>query len=141
MMTGAPSAPIALWGINVVGSLLLGIVTGAALPRRARLAVGTGLLGSFTSYSALAAFTADSAGANALASVWASALSLALTSVVVGVAAAAAGLALGARARNGGRNGGVGAPEHSRGKVGAPEHGERHDALGQDRASQHGAVR
>lgn len=90
MMVGVPDAPLALWSINVVGSLLLGVVTGAALPRRARLTLGTGLLGSFTSYSALAAFTAGGA------------LVSALLSVVAGVLVAAAGLAVGARARSGG---------------------------------------
>lgn len=90
LMAGVPDAPLALWSINVVGSLLLGVVTGAALPQRARLTLGTGLLGSFTSYSALAAFTAGGA------------LVSALLSVVAGVLAAGAGMAVGAQARSGG---------------------------------------
>lgn len=142
MTTGASDAPLALWGINVVGSLLLGVVTGAALPLRARLAVGTGLLGSFTSYSALATFTADGVKASA----WASALS----SVVVGVVAAAAGLALGARARGGVGTGAAvaaGTPERGVPLHVGPHDGAAHsippcspqDGLGQERASQDGA--
>jgi len=50
-----PSYPIGTTVVNVSGSLLLGLVTGLAatmlLPYGARLVVGTGLLGGYTTFS------------------------------------------------------------------------------------------
>ncbi|KAF2412096.1 CrcB-like protein [Microbacterium sp. B35-04] len=80
-------------GINVAGSLILGIVVGWLDDRRplARAFLGTGILGGFTTYSAFAVATA----------LWVTtpwlAAGLAAASVVAGVAGALAGLFLGRR--------------------------------------------
>lgn len=85
--------PWATLAVNVMGSLLLGLVVGLLDGRRPRLRafLGTGVLGGFTTYSAFAVETA----------VWLTtpllAVGLAAASVVAGVAAAMAGLALGRR--------------------------------------------
>ena len=75
-------------GINVAGSLILGIVVGWLDDRRplARAFLGTGMLGGFTTYSAFAVATA----------LWVTtpwlAAGLAAASVIAGVAGALAGL-------------------------------------------------
>jgi CrcB protein len=80
-------------GINVAGSLILGIVVGWLDDRRplARAFLGTGILGGFTTYSAFAVATA----------LWVTtpwlAAGLAGASVIAGVAGALAGLFLGRR--------------------------------------------
>lgn len=85
------------WIINAGGALLLGTLTGAvpaggsSLNRLLRLAVGTGLCGGFTTYSALAEQTADLAGH---ASFGAATL-YGLGTVVTGALAAWAGLTVG----------------------------------------------
>jgi len=93
--------PLATFGINLTGALVLGVLLGrlaATGPdqgrrRMVRLAVGTGFLGGFTTYSALAVDTITlTAGGRPL---WA--VGYALATVVVGVAAAALGLGLGRR--------------------------------------------
>lgn len=83
--------------INVVGAFALGLAIGRlsrrpATPRAraAQMLLGTGLLGGFTTYSALAVESADPT-----LLVWGAA------AVVVGTVAAGAGLRLG---RGGGRN-------------------------------------
>lgn len=91
---GDPSAVAwVTFGINVAGSLLLGVVVGWLDDRRPllRAALGTGALGGFTTYSAFAVATA----------LWIStpwlAAGLAAASVIAGVGGAIAGLFLGRR--------------------------------------------
>lgn len=87
------AVPWVTLGINVAGSLLLGIVVGWLDDRRplARAFLGTGILGGFTTYSAFAVATAVWVAAPWLAA------GLAAASVVAGVAGAVAGLFLGRR--------------------------------------------
>ncbi len=93
--------PVATTAVNLLGCLALGVLL-EALARRGpetarrclvRLGVGTGLLGSFTTYSALAVEVDLLARDGA----WGLALAYPLASVVAGVALCAAGAALGAR--------------------------------------------
>ncbi|PKQ26557.1 MAG: hypothetical protein CVT64_05705 [Actinobacteria bacterium HGW-Actinobacteria-4] len=90
------AVPVATLGINVVGAFGLGAVL-EALTRRGddagsrrtlRLVFGTGLLGGFTTYSALALDTTVLIGDG----LWGSAALYALATVVVGAGAAWAGL-------------------------------------------------
>lgn len=94
--------PVSTLLINLVGSFLLGLLLGAPLPRMSadlRLALTTGVLGTFTTLSALALSTVllvdgGRAGTAAL---------YVAVSLVAGLTAAGAGLALGGRAtRRGG---------------------------------------
>jgi CrcB protein len=86
--------PVATLGINVVGAFLLGVLlellaersTDAGWSRRIRLAVGTGGLGGFTTYSALATDTAI------LAAHPGQAAGYALGTVLLGGLASAAGI-------------------------------------------------
>ena len=86
--------PVATFGINVVGAFLLGVLLellaersiDAGWSRRIRLAVGTGGLGGFTTYSALATDTAI------LAAHPAQAVGYALGTVMLGAVASAAGI-------------------------------------------------
>lgn len=79
------SFPWGTLGINVVGSVLMGVVTGwMALrggPPQARLFVATGILGGFTTFStfSLEAFTLMERGD------WMAALSYVLVSVLAGI--------------------------------------------------------
>ncbi len=79
--------------INVVGAFLLGVVVGTLGDRHphARAFLGTGMLGGFTTYSALAVETALWFGQPWMAA------GLAAASVVAGVAGAIAGLLAGRR--------------------------------------------
>lgn len=91
---------------NLVGALALGVLVDAlaaagppTLRRvRARLLVGTGFIGAFTTYSALAVGTVTTAldGRVALAAGYA------VGTVVLGLLATGAGVALGGRRRSGG---------------------------------------
>ncbi len=95
----ASGVPVAVLGINVVGAFLLGVLlqrlhrAGPDQGRRRalRLLVGTGVLGGFTTYSALAADTAgllvEGRGAAALL--------YAGGTLLLGLAAALAGLRCG----------------------------------------------
>lgn len=98
--TGGSGWPTATFIVNVVGSLALGVLLEALTcrgpetlgARAARLSLGTGVLGSFTTYSALATevdalFRGGSAGL---------AVAYALLTVVAGVMAALVGVAVGA---------------------------------------------
>ena len=96
IVTPIGDAAVVAWvtlGINVVGSLLLGVVVGWLDDRRplARAFLGTGVLGGFTTYSAFAVATA----------LWVStpwlAAGLAAASVAGGVVGAIAGLFIGRR--------------------------------------------
>lgn len=90
--------PVSIFGINIVGAFLLGVLL-EALVRRGpdkgrrrtmRLLLGTGGLGGFTTYSALATDTAllFSAHASGLAALYA------IATVLVGALATWAGLAV-----------------------------------------------
>jgi fluoride exporter len=88
--------PVAIFAINVVGAFLLGLLLerlaghdhDVAWSRRLRLAIGTGVLGGFTTYSALATDTAvlDTTHPGRAAG-------YALGTVVVGAIASTAGIA------------------------------------------------
>ncbi|MFC7432865.1 MULTISPECIES: fluoride efflux transporter FluC [unclassified Agrococcus] len=83
-------------GINVVGALALGVLVARVwpvAPEWVRAGVGTGLLGGFTTFSALALAVASEPDAVVLAYLAAS--------IVLGVAAAWTGLRLGGRRRLG----------------------------------------
>ncbi len=97
-LAGVPVATIA---INVVGAFTLGLLLGV-LGRRGddtgrrrlvRLALGTGVLGGFTTYSTLAVDTATLLTAGRLAE----GLAYGVGTVLAGLAAAAAGVRLGER--------------------------------------------
>ncbi|GER24039.1 hypothetical protein NCCP1664_25340 [Zafaria cholistanensis] len=80
-------------GINIAGSLVLGLMTGwgagrPGIPAWLGAGLGPGLLGSFTTFSAVAVFSA-SAGVPGTVGAYL------LLSLVLGLSAAAAGLAAG----------------------------------------------
>ena len=87
--------PVATLGINVAGAFLLGVLLelladhslDTGWSRRVRLGVGTGGLGGFTTYSALATETATLAAAHP-----GRALAYALGTVLIGAAASIAGI-------------------------------------------------
>ena len=91
------SVPIVTVVINVLGAFLLGAllqaVSGPALDerwsRRARLGLGTGVLGGFTTYSSLANDTVALVGTHP-----AYAAAYALSTVLVGLVASVAGIAM-----------------------------------------------
>lgn len=96
------NVPVAVVAINVIGAFALGFVL-EALSRRGpdvgrrrgiRLLVGTGVLGGFTTYSALAVDT-DTLLSQSRPGL---ALAYAASTLVLGLGAAALGVALGARA-------------------------------------------
>ncbi|KJL25501.1 putative fluoride ion transporter CrcB [Microbacterium oxydans] len=97
MLPDAGGFPVAVLVANVVGALLIGLLA-ARLPATAelRLALGTGVLGGFTTYSAFMTGTL---------SLWADepvvAVAYAVGSLALGLAAAALGLRIG-RPRAGG---------------------------------------
>ena len=104
-LTALPAAdgrwPWATATVNLTGAFLLGLLleglarTGPDDGRRrdARLLLGTGVLGGYTTYSTLALDTVELAGAGVLGG----AVLYAAGSVLLGLAAAAAGIATGAR--------------------------------------------
>jgi len=85
--------PLSVLLANVAGSLLLGVLA-ARLPSSSatRVFAGTGLLGGFTTYSALAVGTVELWGQAPAVGV-----GYALFSVLLGLASAAVGLRLGRR--------------------------------------------
>lgn len=90
--------PWATFIVNVVGSFALGVLLAAVLHRRSeslRLLLGTGFLGGFTTYSALAVETDALVRGDHLVL----GIAYAVGSVVAGLAAALAGVALGSRTR------------------------------------------
>ena len=86
--------PAVTLAINLLGSLLLGLVVGALGDRRPllRLFLGTGILGGFTTYSAFAVHVVSTSSDAPIVG-----LALAAVSVLGGVVAATAGLMLGGR--------------------------------------------
>ncbi|MBN8882720.1 protein CrcB [Salana multivorans] len=99
----APSAdgiPYAILGINLTGAFLLGVLLDALARggpdrgrrRSARLLLGTGVMGGFTTYSALAVGTATLLGNGAVAA----GIGYGLTTVLVGAVATWAGIAVAA---------------------------------------------
>jgi len=88
---------VATLGINVVGAFLLGVLLelladhtfDTGWSRRIRLGIGTGGLGGFTTYSALATETVILGAAHL-----GLAMAYALGTVVIGAAASIAGIAL-----------------------------------------------
>lgn len=85
--------------VNVVGAFALGQLVGRLWPTAApwlRAGLGAGLLGSFTTFSALA----TSLIALAATGQWMLALAYAVATLVLGLAAAALGLRLGHRRPN-----------------------------------------
>ncbi|RMB77504.1 CrcB family protein [Rhodococcus sp. SBT000017] len=96
--------PLTTFAINIVGAFLLGVLL-EGLSRlgpdthwrqQVRLLVGTGMLGSFTTYSALAADTDLLLRGHQ----WWPAVSYAAGTVLAGLVATAAGIALAARLRS-----------------------------------------
>jgi CrcB protein len=87
--------PVATFGINIVGALLLGVLLellakhglDIGWSRRVRLGIGTGVLGGFTTYSALAVETATLAAAHP-----GRAIAYGLGTVVIGGMASIAGI-------------------------------------------------
>jgi CrcB protein len=92
--------PIATFGINVVGAFLLGVLLehladhspDTGWSRRIRLGLGTGGLGGFTTYSALATETVVLAATHP-----GRAIGYAVSTVIVGAAASIAGIWLSRR--------------------------------------------
>lgn len=96
-----PDAPLGVaWTtltVNVVGAFALGVLVAGPLasgaPAWLRPALATGLLGGFTTWSAVAVALERSAAAGA----WGGAVGYLVLTLAVGTAAAAAGLGVGAR--------------------------------------------
>lgn len=92
---GGAAFPIGTFLVNLAGSFALGVLVAEVwpvAPEWLRVGLGPGLLGSFTTFSALAVSTVEltSAGAGAEAVVYL------VASLVGGIAAAALGIRLGA---------------------------------------------
>ncbi len=93
---GGPVFPLGTLLVNVSGAFVLGLLVGRvwpAAPTWIRAGLGPGLLGSFTTFSALAVSVVELVDAGAA---WAAAAYLA-ASLAGGLVAAALGLRLGAR--------------------------------------------
>lgn len=96
--------PATTFAINIVGAFLLGVVLeglsrlgpDTRWRRHVRLLVGTGILGSFTTYSALAVDTDLLLRGHH----WWPAVSYAVGTVLAGLVATAAGIAISARTRS-----------------------------------------
>lgn len=90
--------PLATFMVNVVGAFALGLLIAALLTHESdtlRLLIGTGFLGGFTTYSALALETDVLLRGDHVAV----GLAYAVGSALAGVAAAIAGIAIGSRGR------------------------------------------
>lgn len=95
MPHGGAAFPIGTFLVNLAGSFILGVLVARVwpvAPEWLRVGLGPGLLGSFTTFSALAVSAVDltATGAGLSAAVYVAA------SVVGGIAAAALGIRLGA---------------------------------------------
>jgi len=97
LAVGPAGSPWTTLGVNVAGSFLLGVLVAAVpVPDGAvRVAIGTGFLGAFTTFSA---FSLDSLTLARDGQVG-PAVAYALASLTLGIGAAAAGLLLGQLAR------------------------------------------
>ncbi len=91
---GPGAAPWSILGVNVAGSLALGVLVGAGAGEQARAIAGVGFLGGFTTFStfSLQVFAELDGGRPGRA------LALAGASVVLGVGAAALGYVVASRA-------------------------------------------
>jgi CrcB protein len=94
--------PVSTLVINVVGSFALGALVSTLwrrreLPNWLRAGLGTGLIGSFTTFSAVMVSLVAEAGGGE----WMLAIVYLVATVVLGFAAAVAGLSLGGLSRNG----------------------------------------
>lgn len=89
----AGGLPVAIVGINVLGAFLLGVLTALAPGDRARLLLGTGVLGGFTTYSTYALDTRLLLGEHHPAL----AVAFLLATLAGGFAASVLGLAAGRR--------------------------------------------
>jgi CrcB protein len=89
--TGHPELPLGTLSVNVLGSLVLGLLTGASVTGDAILLAGTGFLGAFTTFSTWMVESERLAGRGR------SALALGYIglSLALGLAACGAGWALG----------------------------------------------
>lgn len=108
---GAPAGtalPLGLLACNLLGAFCLGLLLehlarsgpDEGARRAVRLGVGTGAMGGFTSYSALALAVAGPLAHPAASGdpgAWTASIGYGLASVIAGLAAAAAGIALSAR--------------------------------------------
>lgn len=83
--------PLATFAVNIVGSLMLGVLAGAGASHDARLLAGTAVLGSFTTFSTwmweTERMVADGERRGAVTGV--------ITSLLVGLGAVALGVAIG----------------------------------------------
>lgn len=86
----ATSFPFGTLTVNISGALLLGFITGLALPHDAALLAGTAFVGAYTTFSTWMFETQRLAEER---QAW-TALANLVVSVVLGIAAAAAGLAI-----------------------------------------------
>lgn len=94
--------PYAIFGINITGALLLGVLLESLVRRgpdrggrqRLRLLLGTGVMGGFTTYSALALDSARLIGSGSIGA----GTAYGIGTVIVGAAATWAGIALAAAA-------------------------------------------
>jgi CrcB protein len=86
-----PHLPVGTLAVNVSGAFLLGLLAGAAVEGDARLLLGAGLLGSYTTFSTWMVETQriEEAGRRRIA------IANLVLSVVLGLAAAAIGHAIG----------------------------------------------
>lgn len=104
LLPAGGSWPVATFVANLVGAFLLGLLLEALVrrgpedetSRRLRLALGTGLLGGFTTFSSLA-IEIERLGADGRAILGAA---YGLTSIVAGVGCAGVGVVLAARHRD-----------------------------------------
>ncbi|WP_375426325.1 fluoride efflux transporter FluC [uncultured Friedmanniella sp.] len=89
--------PVGTTVINLSGSLLLGLVVGLAgtvLPEPARLVLGTGFLGGYTTFSTAAVETVRLAAEHRRLAAWANGLGMLVAGVGLAALGFGAGLAL-----------------------------------------------
>lgn len=102
--------PVAIFGINILGAFCLGLLLAclarlgpdAGIRQRIRITAGTGFMGGFTTYSALATDTASLLGEGRIGA----GLTYGLATVVIGGLATWAGIALASSATPARKNGG-----------------------------------